>query len=292
MTHPVFKENVHLKDYCTFGIGGPARYFFEVRKKDEMVDVLKYCRDEAIPYMILGKGSNSLFDDRGFNGAVILNKIDFFEQPNPGTFHVGAGYNFSLLGVQTARLGWGGLEFASGIPGSVGGAVYMNAGANGGETFDNLESVDYLNEDGTFETLLKNEITFSYRTSMFQKKKGAIIGATFSLTAHAEARKKQIEIVNYRIKTQPYGDKSAGCVFVNPACGGAGALIDQSGLKGLSVGGAEVSKIHANFLINANQATCSDMLSLISQVKARVKETAGVDLKTEVRYFPYDQETS
>lgn len=291
MTPPIYRENVYLKDFCTFGIGGPARYFFQVSDKAEMESTLKYCRDSSIPYLILGKGSNSLFDDKGFNGAVILNKIDFFEQPTPGTFHVGAGYSFSLLGVQTARQGWGGLEFASGIPGSVGGAVYMNAGANGGETFDCIETVDFLTEEGVFEKISKKDIVFSYRSSMFQNRKGAIIGATFSLTPHAEARKKQIEIVNHRIKTQPYGDKSAGCVFVNPTCGSAGALIDQIGLKGTSVGGAAVSKIHANFLINAQNATSNDMLTLISLVKGRVKEAAGVELKTEVRYVPYDPET-
>lgn len=287
---PVFRENVPLKDYCTYGIGGPARYFFEVRSAAEMHEVLKFCHSHQLQYLILGKGSNSLFDDKGFNGVVILNKIDFFEQPHPGTFHVGAGYSFSLLGVQTARQGWGGLEFASGIPGSVGGAVFMNAGANGGETFDFLQSVDFISEDGILQTAPKNNLSFAYRSTCFQKKKGAIVGATFCLIPHAEARKKQIDIVNHRIKTQPYGDKSAGCVFVNPNCGHAGALIDQCGLKGTAVGGAEVSQLHANFLINANQATCRDMLDLISLVKIRVKEIASVELTSEVRYIPYDPE--
>lgn len=288
MTDLSARENVDLKDFCTFGIGGPARYFLEVSDIKQMVDALKYCQDKGLPYLILGKGSNSLFDDRGFNGVVILNKIDFMEQPTPGVFHVGAGYSFSLLGIQTARQGWGGLEFASGIPGSVGGAVYMNAGANGGETFNHLESVDYLTEEGKLEKLVKSEIPHAYRSSMFQTRKGAILGATFSLIPHAEARKKQIDIVNHRIKTQPYGEKSAGCVFVNPVCGQAGALIDQCGLKGMVVGGAEVSTLHANFLINANQATCKDMLSLIALVRAQVNQKAGVELKTEIRYFPYD----
>lgn len=287
---PAFRENVNLKDYCTYGIGGPARYFLVVHTIAEMQEAIRYCHSHKFRYFILGKGSNSLFDDQGFNGVVLLNKIDFFEQPSPGCFHVGAGYSFSLLGVQTARQGWAGLEFASGIPGSVGGAVFMNAGANGGETFDFLDCVDFVGEDGTLETLPKDQLSHAYRFSCFQKKKGAIVGATFALIPCADARKKQIDIVNYRIKTQPYGDKSAGCVFVNPHSGHAGALIDQCGLKGISVGGAAVSQLHANFLINAKDATCCDMLELISQVKERVKETAGVELKTEIRYVPHDLE--
>src|SRR5262249_20595825 len=144
----VFEENKHLKDYSTLGIGGPARYFVQVRKIEEIQTALKICKENNFRYFILGKGSNCLFDDRGFNGVMILNKIDFFEQPQPGLFHVGAGYSFSLLGVQTARQGWSGLEFASGIPGSVGGAVFMNAGANGMETSECLLSIDYVTMEG------------------------------------------------------------------------------------------------------------------------------------------------
>lgn len=291
MSHsPAFRENINLKDFSTYGIGGPARYFVEVHTIPEMQTAINFCNANHLPYFILGKGSNSLFDDRGFNGAILLNKIDFFEQPTPGTFHVGAGYSFSLLGIQTARQGWGGLEFASGIPGSVGGGVFMNAGANGGETCQFLESVDFISEEGVFENVPKQKIAFAYRFSSFQKTKGAIVGATFVLYPHSEARKKQIEIVNHRIKTQPYGDKSAGCVFVNPACEPAGALIDKCGLKGVSVGGAQVSHLHANFLINANHASSADMLELINVIKARVKEIAGIELMSEVRYIPYDQQ--
>jgi len=240
--------------------------------------------------MVLGKGSNCLFDDKGYNGAVIFNKIDFLKQPNPGYYHAGAGYSFALLGVQTARQGWGGLEFASGIPATVGGAVFMNAGANGGETCQYLDAVDYVSEDGTLETIKRSAMEFSYRTSPFQKRKGAIAAATFALRQNAEARKQQLDIVNYRLKTQPYSDKSAGCIFLNPECGHAGALIEKSGLKGTAVGGAQVSTLHANFLINAGNATCQEMMELIQVVQKRVKEASGTNLKSEVRYIPYEPE--
>lgn len=284
-----FRENVPLKDFCTFGIGGPARYFLEIDSIEQMQETVLLCENKKIDYMILGKGSNCLFDDRGFNGAVLWNKIDFFQELSPGCFHVGAGYSFALLGVQTARKGWGGLEFASGIPASVGGAVFMNAGANGKETSQVLASVDFINRQGILETLKKEMLSFSYRMSPFQKMAGAIVGATFVLESDPDARKRQIEIVNIRKKSQPYSAMSAGCVFLNPVCGHAGALIDQSGLKGVSVGGAQVSQVHANFLVNAGDATCKDMLALIDLVQVEVKKKKGIDLHCEVKHIPYEK---
>lgn len=287
MTKFQFQENRPLSELCTFEIGGPARYFVEVRTIDEMRQALLACHERNLPYFILGKGSNSLFDDRGFNGAVILNKIDFLERPSPETFHVGAGYNFSLLGTQTARQGFSGLEFASGIPGTVGGAVFMNAGANGTETCSALVSVDFMTETGELQHLTKEALSFSYRTSCFQKMSGAIVGATFVLTHSETARTKQIDIINYRKKTQPYNAPSAGCVFRNPVCGHAGALIEQSGLKGTSIGGAEVSVVHANFIINKGEATSRDVLNLIKIIQEKVKEKTAVELESEVRYIPF-----
>lgn len=282
-----FEKHRLLKSVTTFGIGGPADYFIEVHDVPTLQEVLRYCTHEQIPYYILGKGSNVLFDDRGFAGLVIANRIQFLQKPNENTWHVGAGYSFSLLGSQTARLGWGGLEFASGIPGSVGGAVYMNAGANGCETCQSLVSVDYVTPDGELICIPKEELAFGYRFSSFQEKKGAVAGATFCLTPSPEARQKQLTIIDYRKKTQPYDAKSAGCVFRNPECGHAGALIDQSGLKGATIGGAQVSTMHANFLINTGTATSADMLKLIDYVKHEVKTKQGFDLEAEVRCVPF-----
>lgn len=282
-----FERDKPLSDICTFGVGGPARYFAEIRTINEMQLALKTATSAHLPYFILGKGSNCLFDDRGFNGVVILNKIDFIEIPSPGVFHVGSGYSFSLLGTQTARQGWSGLEFASGIPGSVGGAIFMNAGANGHETCECLTSVEFINENGQLLVFQKENLHFTYRTSSFHDMPGAIVGATFSLETSSNARSKQIDIISYRKKTQPYGEMSAGCVFRNPSCGHAGKLIEQSGLKGASMGEARVSELHANFIINEANASSQDILSLIELIKRKVRDKTGVELESEIRYIPF-----
>lgn len=284
---PLLQQGKLLSEICTFGIGGPAKIYIEVHSLEEMQHAFSYCRDEKMPFFILGKGSNCLFDDRGYAGVIIHNKIDFKKESDGGVFYVGAGYNFSLLGSQTARAGWSGLEFASGIPGTVGGAIFMNAGANGSETYDHLISVEYLSFDGKFQILKKEEINFAYRTSAFQFMQGAIIGATFALKPALDARQRQIEIITYRKNTQPYGEKSAGCVFRNPSCGHAGALIDKCGLKGLKVGGAKISDIHANFIVNDSFATTHDVLQLIKNIQTAIKAQTGIELESEVRVIPY-----
>lgn len=277
-----FEEGRLLKDLTTFGIGGPAKHFIEVQSIPQLQEVIAYCYDKNLRYFVLGKGSNVLFQDEGYDGLVILNKIHFCEQQE-GTFYVGAGYSFSLLGSQTARKGWAGLEFASGIPGSVGGAVYMNAGANGGETFQYLTEVTYVNERGKLEVLPKGKLQWGYRTSSFQNLKGAIAAAKFHLIASTEARPRQLKIIDYRTKTQPYGDMSAGCVFRNAPHASAGALIEQSGLKGFSIGGAEVSPMHANFIVNRNEAKAQDVVDLAAHVKKIVHEKTGHELEMEIK---------
>lgn len=287
MTLPFrFEVEKPLSQYSTLGIGGPARFFIEVDKIDHMQALIAYCCKQQLPYIVIGKGSNCLFDDLGFDGLVILNKISFCQFDWP-LVSVGAGYSFSLLGAQTARKGWSGLEFASGIPGTVGGAVYMNAGASGAETQEALFEVSYVNEKGSLEVLPKNVLTFSYRHSSFQGQKGAIVAAKFILTPSEEARKKQLSIIEYRTRTQPYNDKSAGCIFRNPAPQSAGALIHQSGLKGARIGGAEVSTMHANFIVNKGNAKAKDVLALSEHVKKVVKEKTGQDLEMEIRCIPY-----
>lgn len=271
------------------GVGGPARYFATVRTSEELKSAILHAQRLNLPYFILGKGSNCLFDDRGFNGVVILNKIDFMREIQPGVFHVGAGYSFSLLGTQTARQGWSGLEFASGIPGSVGGAIYMNAGANKGETSISLSAVEFMHADGAIQSYSKSELLFKYRYSCFQDMPGAIVSATFSLTACEDARKRQVDLITYRKNSQPYGDKSAGCVFRNPEGHFAGALIEQCGLKGSRHGDALVSPKHANFIVNDSTASCQDILALIQQISNEVKSKTGYDLQMEIKYIPYQE---
>lgn len=283
-----FQKNKPLSELSTFGIGGIARYFIEVQSIDQLQEVISQCAQENLPFHLIGKGSNSLFDDRGFDGLVILNKIAFCEIEE-NTVSVGAGFSFSLLGVKTARRGLSGLEFASGIPASVGGAIYMNAGANGSETADVLSEVTFIDAEGKIHLLPRRELAFSYRYSAFHEKKGAIAAAKFSLIPDDSARKKQLDIIAYRTKTQPYGDKSCGCVFRNPEGASAGALIDQCGLKGKRMGEAEVSSLHANFIVNRENARAEDVLELARHVKEHVKAKTGIELEMELRVVPFDK---
>lgn len=279
-----FQKNKLLSEVSTYGIGGPAKYYIEVNTVDDMQKVLSFCNNEKLPFFILGKGSNCLFDSRGLNRLVIHNKIDFCTEIQPGHFHVGAGFSFSLLGTQVAKKGWTGLEFASGIPATVGGAVYMNAGAQGQATFDTLSWVDYVSASGELKRYTKDAITYGYRITSFQKMQGAIVSACFVLQPSSEARTNQLALLQKRISSQPYQHKSAGCVFKNPPNTSAGALIDQCGLKGFRIGDAEVSTMHANFLINASSASSHDMRALIEHVQQTVKEKTGIDLHTEVMW--------
>lgn len=276
--------NKSLKELSTFGIGGDARYFIAIQTIPEMQEIRTFINREKIPYWVVGKGSNSLFDDRGFDGLIILNKIDFIEFEE-GFLHVGAGYSFSRLGAQMARKGWGGLEFASGIPGTVGGAIYMNAGANGQETQDTLSSVGVIDSKG--EYLERSDLSFSYRTSPFQKGDDIIVSGRFQLKKDERARKEQLSIVEYRTETQPYGEKSAGCIFRNPEDIGAGALIEQCGLKGKEIGGAVVSSLHGNFIVNKGNATAKDVLELARFIRKTIHEKTGRELEMEVRPIPY-----
>lgn len=280
-------ENVCLKAFSTMKVGGEARYYTKAGTIEELREALHFAKERHLPFFILGKGSNCIFDDEGFAGLVIQNKIEFCKLEETKV-EVGAGLSFSWLGTFTAKNNLSGLEFASGIPGTVGGAIYMNAGSNGSETKDFLESCSYLFQDGTLKNFDAKELQFSYRHSPFQEMKGALVSATFKLIKSEEARKKQIELIHYRKNTQPLKDCSAGCVFRNPANAKAGALIEASGLKGAKIGGAEVSLIHANFIVNKGHATSKDIKALIEHVSLTVKEKTGHILKKEVCFISKD----
>lgn len=272
-----------LSEFSTFGVGGPILLFAIIGTIEEMEDAFSFARAKSLPLFILGKGSNCLFDDAGFEGIVLLNRIDFISIDEEWV-EAGAGANFSLLGIQTSRKGLSGLEFASGIPASLGGAIYMNAGANGRETCERLITVQYLDIAGKRQEFRREALTFGYRTSSFQTMRGAILSASFCLEREADARQRQIELLGKRIRTQPLKEKSAGCVFRNPSRSiSAGALIDQCGLKGFRVGGAAVSEVHANFLINCGGATSKDLRCLIEKVQNLVYEKTEVYLEPEIK---------
>ncbi len=283
-----FEQNKELKNLCTIGVGGPAKFYLEVHSILKMMHSLKDCKNENLNFFILGKGSNILFDDSGFNGLVIHNKIDFIKEISPNLFYVGAGFSFSRLGVLLSKMSLSGLEFASGIPASVGGAVYMNAGANAQQTSDCLIEVEFVDLDGNLKKFKRSDLEYSYRYSSFQDMLGAIVSATFSLKPCKDAGKNQQNFIQKRIKSQPYREKSAGCMFRNPSQFKAGALIEKCGLKSLQIGGAQVSSIHSNFIINTGTATSKDVLALIKKIKQTVKEKKGIDLQTEVKYIPYE----
>lgn len=276
------QTNRFLSEFSTFGIGGPIRYFTEITSLEEAQAAYAWARIQNIPVLIVGKGSNCLFSDAPYVGLVLLNRIDFCAIDGV-VVSVGSGFSFSLLGVQTARKELSGLEFACGIPATVGGAVFMNAGANGWETCNSLKSVTYLHKSGKVEVFLRSELSFDYRKSPFQTMDGYIISAEFELVRKAEARKDQLAIIDYRMKTQPLKAKSIGCIFRNPEKQlGAGALIDRCGLKGISVGGAKVSELHANFIVNDGTAKCTDVLELIELVQSKVYAQTGYQLEPEV----------
>ncbi len=284
-----FIANKPLSEVSTLGIGGPAKYYIEIKSIPEMQAVMQHCDKENLRTFILGKGSNCLFDSRGIDRVCLHNKIDFINEPEVGHFHVGAGYSFSLLGTQTAKKGFSGLEFASGIPASCGGAVFMNAGAQGMQTWNCLHYVDYVMPTGELKRFSKDELSYGYRVTSFQQMQGAIVGAYFILQKQENVRKKQLELLEARIQSQPYQEKSAGCVFKNPQNTAAGLLIDKSGLKGFQIGGAKVSELHGNFLINSKSATSDDFRELIQHVQRVVKEKTGHDLHTEVYWITDDQ---
>ncbi|MDE3055508.1 MAG: UDP-N-acetylmuramate dehydrogenase [Verrucomicrobiota bacterium] len=272
-----------LKEFSTFGIGGPIRYFAEIRTAEEMREAFCFCCEEKIPFLVLGKGSNSLFDDAGFYGAVLLNRIDFCHWEEERV-QVGSGFSFSRLGVQAAQRNLSGLEFAAGIPATVGGAIWMNAGAEGQQTGDALASVSFLDFQGTVRDWKREEMRFSYRTSLFQSLQGAILSATFCLSSSPTAKAHQLQLLDARKKKQPLQEKSCGCIFRNPPSGpSAGALIEKAGLKGLGIGGAFVSELHANFIVNRSGATSRDVQELIEKIRHTVYEKSGIFLELEIR---------
>lgn len=277
-----------LAEFTTFSVGGPVAYTFIAHTISEVCFAYEWARKKSLPVLVIGKGSNSLYSDGFHEALALICRIDHCLIEDD-TVKVGSGYNFSLLGVQTARAGLSGLEFASGIPATVGGAIYMNAGANRQETKDALREVTYCFSSGEIRTFQKEELEFSYRKSSFQQMQGCILEATFILTKDATARSKQLQILDYRIKTQPYKDKSAGCAFKNPGNGlSAGALIERCGLKGFSMGGAKVSELHANFIVNTQNATAADIDHLMKEVRARVLKETGIDLQPEIRCFNHE----
>lgn len=278
------EENISLKTLTTYKAGGTAKLVVYPNNLDKLILLIKLIKEYNINYIILGKGSNTLFSDKEYIGVIIkldnLNKIEF----NQNKVYVESGVPLSKLVIESAKRNLTGLEFAIGIPGNVGGAIYMNAGAYGSNMSSIVKNITVLNENLEIEEIPIQNINFSYRYSILQDNKNLIcIGTTIELEygKKEEIDNKIKENLTKRKNTQPLEYPSAGSVFRNPEGNYAGKLIEELKLKGLSIGGAEISTKHANFIINKNNATSDDILKLIKLVQSKVKQKYNIELKLE-----------
>lgn len=280
------EREVSMKNYTSFKVGGPAELFLSPEDAGQTAKLVRFCEKEEIPVFVLGKGSNLLVSDRGIKGAVIYTgKQCGISLVNENTVRAQSGASLAQLCTFALENSLSGLEFAYGIPGTVGGAVFMNAGAYGGEMKDVLLNSEYVSTDGTSGELDNEAMELSYRHSAYENGNLVITAASVRLAPadRNEIKGTMNDILARRKEKQPLEYPSAGSTFKRPEGNFAGALIEQCGLKGVSVGGAQVSEKHAGFIINRGGATAADILSLIKHVQARVKAQTGVSLETEIR---------
>ena len=275
-----------MSRHTTFRVGGPADFFVTPKAKEEVRDVIRICKEAGMPYYIIGNGSNLLVSDAGYRGVIVQIYKEMNEVKVEGDL-VKAQAGALLSGIAAKALGaeLSGFEFASGIPGTIGGACVMNAGAYGGEMKDVLESVTVLTGKGKIIELGRNELELGYRTSVIAKKGYIVLGAVLKLECGDGEKIKTYmdELKEKRVTKQPLEYPSAGSTFKRPEGYFAGKLIEDAGLRGFQVGGAQVSEKHCGFVINRDHATAADIMELMRQVQIRVKENSGVDLEPEVK---------
>lgn len=278
--------NESLSNHTTMKIGGPADVLVEPKSLEKLQETMETINKYKVKWTAIGRGSNLLVSDLGIEGVVIKlgNGMDHFELKG-NEVHVGGGYSLIKLVTIISKKGLTGLEFAGGIPGSVGGAVYMNAGAHGSDMSKVLKKAHILFEDGKMEWLTADELNFSYRTSILQKERP---GICLEAVLNVEQGNRE-EVVaqlqknkDYRRDTQPFSYPCAGSIFRNPLPEYAGQLIEKAGLKGHKIGGAKVSDMHANFIVNDGGAKAQDVLDLIEYIKKTILENYNVQLETEV----------
>lgn len=284
------KEKIYLdepmKKHTTFRVGGPADYFVTPGNVEEVKRIVELCKKESVPYYILGNGSNLLVGDKGYRGVMIqiykeMSDITVDEE----TIRVQAGALLSRIGAKALESELQGFEFAAGIPGTVGGAVVMNAGAYGGEMKDILVDATVLTPKGEILVLKNEELELGYRTSVIAKKDYIVLEATVKLAKgnKDEIRGKMDELKLQRTTKQPLEYPSAGSTFKRPTGYFAGKLIQDAGLRGFQVGGAQVSEKHCGFVINKDNATAADIVELMKQVSDKVYAEFGVTLEPEVK---------
>lgn len=287
-TDNLIKSLVPLATLTSFRVGGPAEWYVAPRTLEELQASFEWAQTQGLPVTMLGAGSNLLISDRGLDGLVIgtrrLRHSHF--DLDTGLVTVGAGEPLPRLAWQAAEKGWQGLEWSVGIPGTVGGAVVMNAGAHGGCIADYLVSAEVLLPDGTSKILLPQDLHYRYRTSCLQGKGWVVTQATFQLQPGADPATVTAitaDHLNHRRTTQPYHLPSCGSVFRNPGKYTAGWLIEQTGLKGYQIGGAQIAERHANFILNCGGATASDIFHLIRHVQQAVEQRWSLCLEPEVK---------
>ena len=280
------REQASLADYCTFKIGGPAKLIILPKTEEEVIGVANAACDLHLPLTTIGKGSNILFSDSGYDGALIkldgvMRSINLTEDD---VIDCGSGVSLTRLCTFACEKGLTGLEFAYGIPGSVGGAVYMNAGAYGGEMKDVVVSTAHITQKGGWGVLQAAELDFSYRHSAYSGRTNIIISAKLALKKDdpAAIRARMEKYMKMRRDKQPLEYPSAGSTFKRPEGAYASELVDRCGLKGMAVGGAMVSEKHAGFLINYNNASAADMTELIRLVQNEVESKTGYKLMCEI----------
>lgn len=280
-------ENEPMSAHTTFRIGGPARYYMIPENAGQVSKCMGFAMKMELPYVIVGKGSNVLFSDEGYPGVVIEvgRPMADIEVSEDGHIRAGAGAGLGALAAAAAKQSLSGLEFASGIPGTVGGAVVMNAGAYGGEIKDCIKSAKVLDKEGAVLELSRDEMGLGYRSSVIQRRGYIVTEAVFQLH---KGNKEQIlgrmsELNAKRREKQPLDYPSAGSTFKRPEGYFAGKLIEDAGLRGFQVGDAQVSEKHCGFVINRGKATAADVIGLMEEVQKRVLETSGVRLEPEVK---------
>ena len=283
------KYNEPMCNHTSFRIGGAAEVFAMPKTREELAEILKICQDLQLKPAILGAGTNVLVPDAGIPGVVICLKdcLTGMEMLDDKRIRVMAGVTMTRAAVFAANQGLAGMEFAHGIPGSVGGGVYMNAGAYGGEMKDIVQSVEIMDRNGNIRVLQNEEMDFSYRHSRMEDTDEVVISAVLKLQQGEpeEIKEKMRQLQAKRSASQPLDMPSAGSAFKRPAQGYAAALIEQAGLKGYQVGGAAISTKHAGFAVNMGGATAEDVQQLLLQVSDIVFEKSGIRLEPEVRLW-------
>ena len=280
------RQNEPMSKHTSFKIGGNADAYIKVNNLSKLSTILKECQDSNVDYMLLGNGSNLLVSDEGIRGAVLRLDGDFrkITLVDDTTIFCGAGATLAYLCKFALNCGLSGLEFAWGIPGTVGGAVFMNAGAYDGEMKDVVYSVSHISPSGEIGRTEKDNLKFGYRTSVYRSNNMIITGVTLKLKKGNpdEIRAKMDDYMSRRSTKQPLEYPSAGSVFKRPEGNYAGALIEQCGLKGKTCGGAQVSEKHAGFIINKSNATAKDVRDLISEIQKTVSDKTGYNLECEL----------